>query len=152
MNLKEKMCVLFVEIFSYFVIYMIQVSGCVNLIGEYIDYNDGFVLFCVIDYQIVISCVLCDDCIVWVIVVDYDNQVEEFLLDVLIVIYDSQQWFNYVCGVVKYLQQCNNVFGGVDMVISGNVLQGVGLSFFVLLEVVVGIVFQQFYYLLLDGV
>ena len=85
------------------------------------------------------------------IAADYDNQVEEFSLDAPIVTHDSQQWSNYVRGVVKHLQQRNNAFGGVDMVISGNVPQGAGLSSSASLEVAVGTVFQQLYHLPLDG-
>ncbi len=73
-----------------------------------------------------------------VIAADYDNQVDEFSLDAPIVTHDSQQWSNYVRGVVKHLQQRNNAFGGVDMVISGNVPQGAGLSSSASLEVAGG--------------
>mgnify|MGYP000028355733 CR=1 FL=1 len=54
-------------------------------------------------------------------------------------------------GVVKHLQLRNNSFGGVDMVISGNVPQGAGLSSSASLEVAVGTVLQQLYHLPLDG-
>ncbi|ENS4589243.1 galactokinase, partial [Salmonella enterica] len=92
-----------------------------------------------------------NDRTVRVIAADYDNQVDEFSLDAPIVTHNSQQWSNYVRGVVKHLQQRNNTFGGVDMVISGNVPQGAGLSSSASLEVAVGTVFQQLYHLPLDG-
>lgn len=151
MNLKEKTRALFAEIFGYPATHTIQAPGRVNLIGEHTDYNDGFVLPCAIDYQTVISCAPRDDRTVRVIAADYDNQADEFSLDAPIVTHDSQQWSNYVRGVVKHLQQRNNAFGGVDMVISGNVPQGAGLSSSASLEVAVGTVFQQLYHLPLDG-
>lgn len=52
---------------------------------------------------------------------------------------------------MKHLQLRNNSFGGVDMVISGNVPQGAGLSSSASLEVAVGTVLQQLYHLPLDG-
>lgn len=52
---------------------------------------------------------------------------------------------------MKHLQLRNNNFGGVDMVISGNVPQGAGLSSSASLEVAVGTVLQQLYHLPLDG-
>jgi hypothetical protein len=55
-----------------------------------------------------------------VIAADYDNQRDEFSLDAPIVSHDTQQWSNYVRGVVKHLQKRNNHFGGADLVISGN--------------------------------
>ncbi|PDN15865.1 galactokinase [Salmonella enterica] len=151
MNLKEKTRALFAEIFGYPATHTIQAPGRVNLIGEHTDYNDGFVLPCAIDYQTVISCAPRDDRTVRVIAADYDNQGDEFSLDAPIVTHDSQQWSNYVRGVVKHLQQRNNAFGGVDMVISGNVPQGAGLSSSASLEVAVGPVFQQLFHLPLDG-
>ncbi|WP_312112397.1 galactokinase, partial [Pantoea septica] len=53
--------------------------------------------------------------------------------------------------VVKHLQQRDASFGGVDMVIAGDVPQGAGLSSSASLEVAVGTVFQQLYHLKLDG-
>lgn len=92
-----------------------------------------------------------DDRIVRVIAADYDNQRDEFSLDEPILSHPDQQWSNYVRGVVKHLQKRNNGFGGADLVISGNVPQGAGLSSSASLEVAVGKVFQQLYHLPLDG-
>ncbi|MGF6566843.1 galactokinase [Kosakonia cowanii] len=151
MSLKETTDALFAETFGYPATHTIQAPGRVNLIGEHTDYNDGFVLPCAIDYQTVISCKARDDRTVRVIAADYDNQSDEFSLDAPIVAHDSQQWSNYVRGVVKHLQQRDASFGGADLVISGNVPQGAGLSSSASLEVAVGTVFQQLYHLPLDG-
>lgn len=151
MSLKEKTLALFAETFGYPATETIQAPGRVNLIGEHTDYNDGFVLPCAIDYQTVISCAPRNDRLVRVIAADYDNQRDEFSLDAPILSHDSQQWSNYVRGVVKHLQRRNDQFGGADLVISGNVPQGAGLSSSASLEVAVGKVFQQLYHLPLDG-
>ncbi len=151
MSLKEKTQSLFAEKFGYPATHVIQAPGRVNLIGEHTDYNDGFVLPCAIDYQTVISCAARSDRTVRVIAADYDNQVDEFSLDAPTVTHEKQQWSNYVRGVVKHLQQRNASFGGADLVISGDVPQGAGLSSSASLEVAVGTVFQQLYHLPLDG-
>ena len=151
MSLKDKTQSLFADAFGYPATHTIQAPGRVNLIGEHTDYNDGFVLPCAIDYQTVISCAARDDRQVRVIAADYDNQIDEFSLDAPILSHDSQQWSNYVRGVVKHLQQRDRNFGGADLVISGNVPQGAGLSSSASLEVAVGTVFQQLYHLPLDG-
>lgn len=151
MSLKEKTLALFAETFGYPATETIQAPGRVNLIGEHTDYNDGFVLPCAIDYQTVISCAPRSDRLIRVIAADYDNQRDEFSLDAPILSHDSQQWSNYVRGVVKHLQRRNDQFGGADLVISGNVPQGAGLSSSASLEVAVGKVFQQLYHLPLDG-
>lgn len=121
MSLKDKTQSLFAEKFGYPATHVIQAPGRVNLIGEHTDYNDGFVLPCAIDYQTVIACAKRDDHKVRVIAADYGNEMDEFSLDAPIVIHDSQQWSNYVRGVVKHLQKRNKNFGGADLVISGNV-------------------------------
>ena len=151
MSLKDKTQSLFADAFGYPATHTIQAPGRVNLIGEHTDYNDGFVLPCAIDYQTVISCAARDDRQVRVMAADYDNQIDEFSLDAPILSHDAQQWSNYVRGVVKHLQQRDRNFGGADLVISGNVPQGAGLSSSASLEVAVGTVFQQLYHLPLDG-
>jgi len=142
---------IFTESFGYAPTHAIQAPGRVNLIGEHTDYNDGFVLPCAIDYQTVIACAKRDDRQVRVVAVDYDNQQDSFSLDAPILSVKEPMWANYVRGVVKHLQQRDASFGGVDMVIAGDVPQGAGLSSSASLEVAVGTVFQQLYHLKLDG-
>ncbi|MCZ4058933.1 galactokinase [Pantoea sp. LMR881] len=151
MNLKTTTQQVFSDLFGYAPTHIIQAPGRVNLIGEHTDYNDGFVLPCAIDYQTVIACAKRDDRQVRVIAVDYDNAQDSFSLDEPIVSVQEPMWANYVRGVVKHLQKRHADFGGVDMVISGNVPQGAGLSSSASLEVAVGTVLQQLYALPLDG-
>ena len=151
MSLKSITQQVFADTFGYAPSHSIQAPGRVNLIGEHTDYNDGFVLPCAIDYQTVIACARRDDRQVRVVAVDYDNQQDSFSLDAPIEPLSEPMWANYVRGVVKHLQQRDASFGGMDMVISGNVPQGAGLSSSASLEVAVGTVFQQLYQLKLDG-
>ena len=152
MSLKSTTEQLFKEKFGFAATDVIQSPGRVNLIGEHTDYNDGFVLPCAIDYQTVISCAKRDDNIVRVIAADYNNEEDSFSLDSPIIKHETKQWSNYVRGVVKHLQLRDNSFRGADLVISGNVPQGAGLSSSASLEVAVGKTFQHLYNLPLDGV
>ncbi|QDY41379.1 galactokinase [Candidatus Pantoea soli] len=151
MSLKSVTQQAFADAFGYQATHSIQAPGRVNLIGEHTDYNDGFVLPCAIDYQTVIACARRDDRQVRVIAVDYDHEQDSFSLDAPIEPVEAPMWANYVRGVVKHLQKRDASFGGVDMVISGNVPQGAGLSSSASLEVAVGTVFRQLYQLPLDG-
>ena len=151
MSLKTITQQVFSETFGYAPTHTIQAPGRVNLIGEHTDYNDGFVLPCAIDYQTVIACARRDDRQVRVVAVDYDNAEDSFSLDEEIVSLEQPMWANYVRGVIKHLQLRHADFGGIDMVISGNVPQGAGLSSSASLEVAVGTVAQQLYDLPLDG-
>ncbi|MGY3977267.1 galactokinase [Aeromonas mytilicola] len=121
----------------------IQAPGRVNLIGEHTDYNDGFVLPCAIDYQTVISAAPRQDSLIRVIAADYDNQLDEFDLRHPIEPRPEYLWANYVRGVVKYLLLRGCQLTGADLVLSGNVPQGAGLSSSASLEVAVGQIFKE---------
>lgn len=152
MELKNKTLKIFEDAFGYPATITIKAPGRVNLIGEHTDYNDGFVLPCAIDYETVIACGQRNDRTIRVIAADYDDQQDIFSLDEPIVSTASLPWANYVRGVIKHLQLRNSDFSGADMVISGNVPQGAGLSSSASLEVAVGQALKSLYDLPLDGV
>ncbi|AJJ11929.1 galactokinase [Yersinia rohdei] len=152
MSLKQHTQAIFRQQFGHESDITIKAPGRVNLIGEHTDYNDGFVLPCAIDYETVISCGKRDDRQIRVIAADYDNQQDIFSLDAPIVPHAQYRWADYVRGVVKHLQLRHADFGGADLVISGNVPQGAGLSSSASLEVAVGQALQSLYQLPLSGV
>lgn len=121
----------------------VKAPGRVNLIGEHTDYNGGFVLPCAIDYHTAISGSARRDRQVRVISVDYGNEQDEFNLDAPIEPLTDRLWANYVRGVVKHLLEAGYALSGADMVISGNVPQGAGLSSSASLEVAVGQFFKS---------
>lgn len=137
----------FSSIFGYAPTHFIQAPGRVNLIGEHTDYNDGFVLPCAINYQMVVAAAKREDNIIRVIAVDYQNEVDEFSLDNTIEFLPNKMWANYVRGVIHFLQQDNYSFHGMDIAISGNVPQGAGLSSSAALEVAIGQTLKTLYQL-----
>ncbi|WP_145544048.1 galactokinase [Yersinia frederiksenii] len=152
MSLKQHTQAIFRQQFHHEPEITIKAPGRVNLIGEHTDYNDGFVLPCAIDYETVISCGKRDDRQIRVIAADYENKQDIFSLDAPIVPHPEYRWADYVRGVVKHLQLRHADFGGADLVISGNVPQGAGLSSSASLEVAVGQALQSLYQLPLSGV
>jgi len=135
----------FNTLFNYAASDIIQAPGRVNLIGEHTDYNDGFVLPCAINYQAVVAAAKRNDNIVRVISADYDNQEDQFDLTEVIEFKAGCMWANYIRGVVKCLLARGYNFQGADIVVSGNVPQGAGLSSSAALEVVVGQTFKVLY-------
>lgn len=125
---------------------LVQAPGRVNLIGEHTDYNDGFVLPCAINYQAVVAASAREDNKVKVVSVDYDCAIDSFEISDDIP-HSEQQWANYVRGVVKHLVLRGCKFGGANIVVSGNVPQGAGLSSSAALEVVIGQTFKSLYQL-----
>jgi galactokinase len=106
----------------------VQAPGRVNLIGEHTDYNDGLVLPCAIDYRTVIAGRPRADRLVRVIAADYDDALDTYSLDEPIVRIKAPMWANYVRGVVQQLVQRGLPMQGMDMVVSGDVPKGAGLS------------------------
>ncbi len=124
--------------------HLIQAPGRVNLIGEHTDYNDGFVFPCAINYQTVVAAQKRSDNLVRVIAVDFDEVSDEFIVSENIEQSDKL-WANYIRGVVQFLRQRGYEFSGADLVVSGNVPQGAGLSSSAALEVVIGQTFKELY-------
>lgn len=147
MTLKETVQTVFKQSFGSEPEMYVRAPGRVNLIGEHTDYNDGFVLPCAIDYETVIALSRRSDDKVSVVAADYQNQKDEFSLSQSIKFRDDQMWSNYIRGVVKYLKEFDLPMHGLNMVVSGNVPQGAGLSSSASLEVAVGEAFNKAYHL-----
>ncbi|MCG8709322.1 galactokinase [Brenneria sp. 4F2] len=141
-SLRQSAKSAFERLFGYTPQSEIQAPGRVNLIGEHTDYNDGFVLPCAIDYQTVISAAVRRDNIVRVAAVDFGEQRDEFDLTQDIRSHAEYTWANYVRGTVKFLQASGLPISGMDLVISGNVPSGAGLSSSASLEVAIGQTFK----------
>lgn len=144
-HLIDNVSAVFSSVFGYVASHIIQAPGRVNLIGEHTDYNDGFVLPCAIDYQAIVAAARRDDNIVRVVAVDYNNEISEFDITQPLEFDQQCMWVNYVRGVIKYLLERGYVLGGADIVISGNVPQGAGLSSSAALEVVIGQTFKTLF-------
>ena len=147
MSLKEKVHAVFQSSFGCEPDFYVRAPGRVNLIGEHTDYNDGFVLPCAIDYETVVALQRRDDDKVVVVAADYANQKDEFSLSQPIEAHADQLWSNYIRGVVKYLLEKGFSLKGLNMVVSGNVPQGAGLSSSASLEVAIGQAFNDAYQL-----
>ena len=105
-----------------------RAPGRVNLIGEHTDYNDGFVFPCAIGFETAIAAVRRDDNRVRVVAVDFGDDRDEFSFTGSIKFEPSRMWPNYIRGVVDVLQARNMMPQGADLVVSGDVPQGAGLS------------------------
>ena len=111
--------------------------GRVNLIGEHTDYNDGFVLPCAIDFQTVVFAKPRTDHLVRVVAADF-QQVDHFLVNNPYLAHPTQQWANYVRGMVQAMRMHGFALSGVDLSVAGDVPQGAGLSSSASLEIAIG--------------
>ncbi|REL28285.1 galactokinase [Thalassotalea euphylliae] len=130
---------------------VIHAPGRVNLIGDHTDYNDGFVLPAAINYGTDIAASKRDDKIISVYAHDCNQESAEFSLEDIQ--FDEQRmWLNYVAGTLKVLMETFPDIQGADMVVSGNVPQGAGLSSSASFEIAILKTFVELYDLNLDGV
>ncbi len=110
-----------------------RAPGRVNLIGEHTDYNDGFVLPVALEFSSYVAIAPRDDRKVTL----YSRNVEEsteFSLDENIA-RPTGHWSDYVRGVAGMLQGAGIPVSAADVMISGNVPIGSGLSSSASLEV-----------------
>jgi len=116
--------------------------GRVNLIGEFTDYNNGFVLPCALEFATRILYRKREDNKVVVHSLHYPGEREEFAIDTDITPGESQ-WGNYIRAVAFVFKRAGYQLAGVDLLIDSNVPQGSGLSSSAALEVAVGGVFND---------
>ena len=125
--------------------------GRVNLIGDHTDYNDGFVLPAAINYGTTIAASTREDNLVKVYAHDCDQQTNEFSLNDIS--FDEQMmWSNYVKGTLQALLKKHPDIKGANLVVTGNVPQGAGLSSSASFEIAMLKVFAKLYQIDLDGI
>lgn len=125
--------------------------GRVNLIGDHTDYNDGFVLPAAINYGTTIAASAREDKLVKVYAHDCDQQLNEFTLSEIV--FDQEMmWSNYVKGTLQALMKKHPEINGANLVVTGNVPQGAGLSSSASFEIAILKTFAQLYQLDLDGI
>ena len=100
--------------------------GRINIIGEHIDYNDGYVLPAAIDKIICFAFEKSNSNTSRIIAIDLDD---EFEIDVTAAMeLTDNVWTNYIRGVVNQLKINGFEFEGINCVFSSNIPVGSGLS------------------------
>ncbi|MFC5682333.1 galactokinase [Flavobacterium sp. MAHUQ-51] len=100
--------------------------GRINIIGEHIDYNDGYVLPAAIDKVICFAFAKNNTNTTKVIALDLNDSFE---IDVTAEVnLDDNAWTNYIRGVINQLKVNGFQFEGVNCVFSSNIPVGSGLS------------------------
>lgn len=100
--------------------------GRINIIGEHVDYNGGFVFPAAVDKGIAAAIQKSDTGNCTAVALDLDSTVE-FELDKLKPSKEGS-WENYVFGVVAEIQNRNKVVGDFNIIFKGNIPGGAGMS------------------------
>jgi galactokinase len=98
--------------------------GRINLIGEHVDYNDGFVLPAAIDKGVYYAVAPNDNDNLNFIAVDFDETLSVAVAD----IQKMSNWKNYVLSVVNEFLLLGVAVKGFDCVFAGDIPRGSGMS------------------------
>ena len=119
--LKEQ----FIDKFGMEAAVEVMSPGRINVIGEHTDYNEGFVLPAAINkYGHVVASRRNDD-LISLFAVEFNEKFETKIADIKPI---AGKWTNYILGVVDQLIKRNCPIGGFNLIVSGDVPVGAGLS------------------------
>lgn len=127
--------------------------GRINLIGEHTDYNGGNVFPAAITFGTYGVVREREDRLVRMYSENFPGKgIIEFSLDSLE--YDAtHNWANYPKGMIRYVQESFGILpNGFDLLINGNIPNGAGLSSSASLEMLMGVILDEVYYLKIDRV
>ncbi|WP_327655618.1 galactokinase [Streptomyces sp. NBC_00483] len=127
--------------------------GRVNLIGEYTDFNEGFVMPLALPHTAVAAAARREDGVLRLHSADIDAPVVELRVDDLAPLskYGQGGWAAYPAGVVWALREAGHALTGADIHLASTVPTGAGLSSSAALEVVTAYAMNDLYELGLTG-
>jgi galactokinase len=99
--------------------------GRINVIGEHTDYNEGFVLPAAIDKHGHVAVSKRNDDIISLFAVEFNEKFETAIQEIRPI---EGKWTNYILGVADQLIKRNYKIGGFNLIVSGDVPVGAGLS------------------------
>lgn len=147
MDMQREVTTKFKELYNEALAGVFFAPGRVNLIGEHIDYNGGHVFPCGITQGTYVAIGQRDDRAIHCYSMNFsDKGVMKTSLDQLVYAKEDG-WINYVKGIVKYLQEASGqqLDGGFNLVVYGNIPNGAGLSSSASIELAVGLAVDQIY-------
>lgn len=117
--------------------------GRINVIGEHVDYNDGFVLPAAINKYICFAVLESGSSKCTIIAKDLG---ETYSFDINDELKSTDvMWANYILGVIHQLKSRSNALQGVNIVFSSTIPMGAGLSSSAALECGIGYMFNQMF-------
>lgn len=118
--------------------------GRVNIIGEHTDYNGGFVLPSAISFGTYLAIAKNDDLKVRLQTTNFNYKAEVPLN--LLSVKHKDEWVNYPLGVIDQLaRKDKKLTQGVDMLYSGDIPNGAGLSSSASIELVTSVALSELF-------
>ncbi|HAI70800.1 MAG TPA: galactokinase [Idiomarina baltica] len=141
----------FQQVFSHAHELVCHAPGRVNLIGDHTDYNQGLVLPAAINFGTDVYASKRNDRVVRACAWSFDGECIDIDLDNIRFNHNCM-WVNYVAGCILMLQRGGFELGGANLLITGNIPQGGGLSSSASLEIALIKTFAQLFDLTISGV
>ncbi|HQT22055.1 MAG: galactokinase [Sphingobacteriales bacterium 17-39-43] len=104
---------------------IIRSPGRINLIGEHLDYNMGFVLPAAINKAIWLGVQKREDDGIRLHSLDYDD---DYLSNIYDINPSGKLWPDYILGVVEQIRKNHSLKHGFNLVFGGDIPPGAGLS------------------------
>lgn len=123
---KAKLSALFASQFNEAPSFVIASPGRINLIGEHVDYNHGFVLPAAIDKYMYVAVSKRSDHQIVMHAADIQQNYQTSLDNASQ--RSSLDWPNYVLGVAHELKKDGHTISGFNILITGNIPVGAGVS------------------------
>ena len=118
--------------------------GRVNLIGEHTDYNGGYVFPCALTFGTYGVARKREDNLLRLASTNFDGEPFEISLDAIA--YDKKYgWANYLLGVIEQFQKIGIEFGGIDLLISGDMPASAGLSSSASVELLMSVIINTLF-------
>ncbi|MGY0017947.1 galactokinase [Streptomyces sp. YJ-C3] len=142
----------FADLYGYEPAGVWAAPGRVNLIGEYTDFNEGFVMPLALPHTAVAAVARREDGRLRLHSADIDAPVAELRVDELTPLskYGQGGWAAYPAGVVWALRDAGHAITGADIHLASTVPTGAGLSSSAALEVVTAYALDELFALGLD--
>jgi galactokinase len=121
---------------------VVRSPGRVNIIGEHTDYNEGFVLPAAIDKAAYVAIGRRDDDAIHLYAEELDERFESSLSSLAP---SDKGWPNYILGVADQFLKSGHQINGFNIVLSGDVPIGAGLSSSAAIECATGFALNELF-------
>lgn len=118
--------------------FIVRSPGRVNLLGEHVDYNDGWVLPVAIDRATYLAARQRDDDQLSIFAADLDSHIQLPTSNLQL-----PTWSLYPCGVAHVLREANLTITGIDCAFASDVPRGAGLSSSASVELAFAVTWQK---------
>ncbi|SEI53955.1 galactokinase [Dyadobacter sp. SG02] len=121
---KDDLTRLFQSVFDGTPDLIVRSPGRINLIGEHTDYNNGFVLPATISQAVYVAMRRREDGVIHLYAADYEEKVNADVAALA----PTATWADYILGVADQFQKAGHALPGFELVMTGNIPMGAGLS------------------------